>query len=336
MNGKSNLSWRIGMIMMLLCAALVMAVFPVAADYTADKPLTEYKNGTITGDMNYTIGNSSYSPKIWSNNTNNIYVAALPQNVPSGATVVEARLYEYFTWSYDDDAKTGVSPLMTVTFDGTSFNNPSASYTDTKGSGTYNYPSGTYCYNVTNLINSSSTTDHIVTVHNRASPDCNISFNSQAIGLVVVYNASGSNVTKHYWIDEGCDMLNCRWNTNLDPDAWDYGGITPENATAIANFSNVNNYGIDSAYLITTVPSGGTLTGGQAYNKLFFNNANWTSIWDGNPRDSNFSWENTSISCYDIQSGLNIAKFRDGWDSNTHYTDGQMQAANAFLVITYS
>jgi len=63
---------RMGLAVLVLCAALFMTALPAAADYTADKPLTTYASGTITGDMNYTIGNSSYSSKMWSNDTNNL------------------------------------------------------------------------------------------------------------------------------------------------------------------------------------------------------------------------------------------------------------------------
>jgi hypothetical protein len=327
MNGKSNLSWRIGMVMMFLCTALVLTVLPAAADYSADKELTQKYSGTITGDMNYTIGDSYYSPKMWSNNTGNLYTASLPQAIPAaGTSVVKARLYVYWTWSYNADESSGVIPEMNVTFDGTSFIAPNSNYNDTKGSDPYNYPSGTYCYDVTNLINPSSAVDHIVTVHNNHDSDEKWSFNIQAVGLVVAYNDSSSNTQKDYWIDEGCDMTYTKWNATTE--SWEY-GYDPEETTCTAHFSNVNNNNVNSATLITVAPAAGTI-----YNRLYFNNNYWDGIWDGSPRDSNFSWDITNVANY-LNSGENLVKFRNGLENSNHSTEGQMQAANAFLLVTH-
>lgn len=328
MNGKSNLSWRIGMVMMFLCAALVLTVLPAAADYSADKELTQKYSGTITGDMNYTIGNSIYSPKLWSNNTGNLYTANLPQAIPVNDTsVVKARLYVYWTWSYNatNGVNQGVDPVMSVTFNDDTFTVPVNSYTDQKGSGTYNYPSGTYCYDVTGSIDKYETTND-VSITNTYGSDKNQSFNIQAVGLLTLYNDTESNTQKDYWIDEGCDMTYTKWNTTTE--SWEY-GYDPEETTCTAHFSNVNNNNVNSATLITVAPAAGTI-----YNRLYFNNNYWDGVWDGSPRDSNFSWDITNVANY-LNSGENLVKFRNGLENSNHSTEGQMQAANAFLLVTH-
>jgi hypothetical protein len=338
MTKKANLSWRIGMIMLVLCATLIVAVLPAAADYTADKPLVTYEQGTITGDVNYTIGNSSYSSKMWSNDTSNLYVVALPQAIPTNLDrddVVVARLYVYPTWSYNYSSSSGVLPEMNVNFDGTSFNSPEKDYNDSKGSESYDYPSATYCYDVTGLIDPSSSSDHIVTVHNSHDEDDFWTFNIQAVGLYVAYNDSSTSSgiaprPKYYWIDEGCDVTYTRWKNTTN--SWDY-GITPDDAVSMANFTNVDSSSVNSAKLITCVPSGGT-----PYNRLYVNNFcnYWTGLWNANPY-ADFSWTETEIKD-NLKCGINYVGFQNGLYTMIPYPyaqqERQMQAANAFLLIT--
>jgi len=326
MKRKSDLSLRIGMVMMLLCTVLVLTVLPAAADYTADKPLTEKYSGTVTGDMNYTIGDSYYSPKMWSNESY-VYSTTIPETIPNDTTVVRGRLYVYWTWSYNatNGVNQGVAPEMDVKLNGQTLTRD-VRYTDSKGSGTYNYPSGTDCYDVTNYL-STGTNNYVVNITNNYGSAYSQSFNIQAVGLLVLYDIDESTVDKYYWIDEGCDLTNAKYTAG----AWE-NGIKPSDATCLAKFSGVDNSSVTSARLITVAPATGTPTSGTIYNRFYFNDNYWNSFWDGNPRDSNFSWETTDIASY-LLSGDNWAKFRNGWDDSTYYTDGQMQAANAFLLL---
>jgi len=353
MKRKSDLSLRIGMVMMLLCAALVLAVLPAAADYDADKPLTEYEKGTVTGGMDYTIGNSTYSSKIWNHNpttgTIDSYFAALTPSLPTGATNHSSRLYVYYTYSFNNTSSAGsndigVEPTMTVTIDGTVVTTTPDKYIDWKNDATagtstttYNYPSGTYAYDVTNYVNSGDPTKtYVVNVTNTkpyngndpgTSGDDAESFNIQAVGLLVLYNSS-SGSQKNYWIEEGNDLL----YTNYKNGAWD-NGITPSVATSSATFSDVDQ-NVSSATLITVAPSAGpNPLGSTVYNRLFINSNNIGGVWDGNPRDYNFSWETMEARSY-LTDGDNVVEFRDGVDDTTYTTDGQMQAANAFLLTT--
>jgi hypothetical protein len=317
MKRKSDISSRIGMIMLLMCAALVFTVLPVAADYLADKPLTEYGKGIITGEMNYTIGDSYYGPKMWSNNTSadNVYKTTILEAIPSSSFDVKARLYVYSTWSYFGNNNTGVNPVMNVTLNGVPLT-LDAAYTDRKGYGTYDYPSGTYCYNVApDLVSPGGVKSYVVNVTNAFGSNYNQSFNIQAVGLLTLYNYTSSE--KQYWIDEGCDLT----LPNVS--------IPPSLATTRANFSGIDNSNLESATLTTAVPAGGTVN-----NTLYFNNqvvAN--GVWDGSPRDPNFSYNCTEVGSF-IQGINDWAAIRNGIsDSDYNTTDGQMQAANAFLLV---
>lgn len=329
MNTKSDLSWRIGMIMLVLCATLIVAVLPAAADYTADKPLVEVANGTVSGGMNFTIGDSYYSSKLWNNDS---YVVNLTPGIPTGCTVAKVKLYIFWTWSFLNTSDyaynmydTGVSPNMMVTINGGSPLQIVGNYSDQRESGAYNYPSGTYAYDVTANVTAGST--YVVNVTNvypyiddeSTAGDDTQSYCIQAVGLLTYYN-DGDDDVYHYWIDEGCDMTNVAWKN----DDWQY-GVAPSEAMTWANFSDQGDFSVDSATLITAVPSADTI-----YNKLIFNNDVWYSIWPGIPY-SDFSWNTTDVT---YQPGtMNYALICNGWDDNTHNGDGQMQAAGAFLLV---
>jgi hypothetical protein len=362
---KSDLSLRIGMIMMFLCAALVLTMLPAAADYNADNPLVTHTQGTVTGGMNYTIGNSSYSPKIWNNDSDtgvvDHYNVELTPGLPAGATNVSARLYVYWTWSYINDLNTkynaGKEAEMALNFDNQyTFADPDNRYVDWKNNsqqGThnvdYNYPSGTYAYNVTDYVDATnSSRTYYVNISNSypyvydpsTAGNDSQSFNIQAVGLLVLYNVSGSTETKSYWIDEGCDLTNVgKFNAtdcSNDTGIWD---ITPDQAVSLANFTNVDTSNANSAKLITCVPSGGT-----PYNRLyvnyFFNYPSWQNIkyWDGlwnKSPYSDFSWTRTEVYNNLIDDKTNYVGFQNGLYSMVPLgkSEGQMQAANAFLLL---
>lgn len=320
---KSDIGLRIGITMLVLCATLLLTVLPAAADYTADKNLEEKYSGIITGEMNYTIGDSYYSPKMWSNDSY-VYTTTIPEAIPKNAETVKARLYVYWTWSFNDTNATsskydtGVpDPIMNVTLNGQSLTLLNADkYSDTKGYDGYDYPSGTYCYDVTDKVTPGGVKSYVVNITNEYGSQYNQSFNIQAVGLLTLYNYTCSE--KQYWIDEGCDLTLVNET------------VLPSLATALANFSGLNNNGISSGELITAVPAGNTV-----YNTLYLNN-NYIDegLWNGVPRDGNFSYDTTLLEPSDFVYGLNWAGIRNGLDDNNPNTnDSQMQAANAFLLV---
>jgi len=370
---KSDLSLRIGMIMLVLCATLLLTVLPAAAYYNADKPLVTYDQGTVTGGMTYTIGNSSYSSPLWNYNyltlTNDSQTVGLTPDFPDDAQTHEAVLYVHWTWSYNDSNSassmydTGVAPTLNVTFVDNNgveqyLTTPDRSYVDWKDDTAgntvyYNYPSGTYAYNVTDFVEAGSDVTYVANVKNNkiwindpnTTGDDRESVNIQAVGLLTLYDKTGGS-NKHYWINEGCDVLNNAYDNATD--TWKYsapstGALTPDDCVALANFSNVDTTGMNSAKLITCVPSGST-----PYNRLyvnyFFNHSLWQNIkyWDGlwnaSPY-SDFSWTTTDVYDNLIDDKTNYVGFQDGLYSmiklNIPYKqqEGQMEAANAFLLL---
>ena len=332
---KSNMKLRMGLAVLVLCSALFMTALPAAADYTADNPLTTYASGTITGDMNYTIGNSSYSSKMWSNDTNNLYTVSITESILPTKSVVLGRLYVYWTWSYNttnSSNKTGVDAVMNVTFDGNLLALDD-SYTDRKGSGTYNYPSGTYAYNVTGYLKNTGANTYVVRVNNTYDSNMNQSFNVQGVGLLTLDNKSGVDV-KYYWIAEGNDLTYVKYD-NTTTYSWK-NNITPDDATALANFTGVSTTGVTSADLTTVVPSGGT-----QYNRLYFNYffnypawgiKYWDGLWNATPY-KDLSVDTTDVKD-NLKDGTNYVGFQNGlYTMLPDNSEGQMQAANAFLLV---
>ena len=219
--------------------------------YAGDKPLETYAHGTVKGDIIYEYGNSSYSSKVFGGST---YTVNHNLTLPAGATVKFARLYNFWTWSAT--GTTGVYPTMNLQFQGNSLT-PEKEYKDQKGWGAvYDYPSGTWAYDVTNLVKGSGTYTTVVT---NANSDTANFVCFDGIGLLVVYEDATGKETE-YWINEGCDMVSTMGTS---------GGLTPEDATVKAPFNgsiNLNN--VDGARLWTTVQSGGHDGIGLRFNEM--------------------------------------------------------------------
>ena len=357
------------MIMLVLCATLIVAVLPAAAYYNADKPLVTYEQGTINGDMNYTIGNSSYSDKMWSNDSSNMYTVLLPNNLPVSAYDIKGRLYVYWTWSFNDTDQypgrgyydTGVNATMNVTFStGGPFQLCTLDETymdrknDTEWNGDlnatmYDYPSGTYAYDVSGYLDPYAS-DYVVRVNNSYDGAGERSFNIQAVGLLIYYNMTSTGIAtplKYYWVDEGCDITYVNWKNTTEtwgsvitPDGTVH--LTPDGAVSLAKFENVCPCNVNSANLITCAPSAGT-----PYNRLYFNYffnypawegiRYWDGLWNANPYPD-FSWNVTDVK-NNLICGTNYAGFQNGLYTmleDPGNQEKQMQAANAFLLITYN
>jgi len=228
--------------------------------YIGDKPLETYTHGTVKGNIIYDYGNSIYV-KIPSGD---VYTASHSLAIPEGATVKYARLYNFWTWSAT--GANGVIPSMSLDFAGSSLT-PEAEYSDQKGWGQYDYPTGTWAYNVTGLVSGSRT--YTTTVKNTNS-DAENSFCIDGIALLVVYeDASGKEI--EYWINEGCDAVSTMSSS---------GGLTPDEATVKVAFEgdSIDLSDVDDARLWTTVQSGG-----HEGIALKFNEMNIAGVYDSTP-----------------------------------------------------
>lgn len=270
--------------------------------YAGDNPLLTYRHGTIRGDLIYTIGNSKYSGRLHPNAT---YTVDLPIELPEGATIEFARLYTYWTWSYI--GSDGTYPDMQVTFDGKEIH-PDQTFTDRKGESPYDYPAGTYCYNVTDQIESGGS--YAAVVENTATDFKKFSMNG--IGLLVLYNDPDGDETR-YWVKEGCDIIY----------AYEELDITAEEATTEFVFEGDVYQGdvadVTRAILTTVVASGD-----KGKNTLTFNEGTYSGVYAGDP------YPDLAIDERDVRAHLvardNTVQIKDDGDF--------MAQSNAFLVVS--
>ncbi|AKB79427.1 cell surface protein [Methanosarcina horonobensis HB-1 = JCM 15518] len=278
--------------------------------YVGDNPLETYAHGMVKGNVIYDYGNSSYSSKVFSGDT---YGVSHSLELPEGATVKFARLYNFWTWSATDT--TGVIPSMSLQFEGSPLT-PEAEYEDQKGWGSqYDYPTGTWAYDVTGLVTGSGTYTTVVT--NTHSDNGNfVCFDGIAL-LVVYEDSSGEEI--EYWINEGCDMVSTMSTS---------GGLTPEEATVEIPFEgSIDLSSVDEARLWTTVQSGG-----HVGISLEFNEMNTSGIYDSTPYSDLDIDEARSVETY-LLAENNRARIIPPLvtDNNGDY----LAPSNAILVISY-
>ncbi|MEA1966455.1 MAG: DUF3344 domain-containing protein [Euryarchaeota archaeon] len=302
----------------IIIAILILSLIPVIAvaaedapgghglgeqhageSYAGDNPLLTYQHGTLRGDLIYTIGDSKYSGRLHPNAT---YTANLSIELPKGATVEFARLYTYWTWSYIEAE--GTYPDMQVTFGGNEIN-PDQTFTDRKGTSPYNYPAGTYCYNVTDQVDSGGA--YTAVVENAATDFKKFCMNG--IGLLVIYNDPNGDETR-YWVKEGCDILRAN----------EEAGITAEEATTEFVFEGDVQQGDVAKAILTTVVA----SGDKGKNTLTFNEGTYRGVYAGDP------YPDLAIDERDVSAHLvardNMVRIKDDGDF--------MAPSNAFLVVS--
>jgi len=237
--------------------------------------LTTYAHDVVRGDLFYTTGNSTYRGGLLTGETYTVEFNIT--DIPEGATVKTARLYSYWTYSYEEPGAG-----MDVTFDGT-LQTQDASYIDRKGYDPYNRPYGTYAYDITIPGNGIYT----ATINNNGTGK----FSLYSMGMLVVYKDNGNEV--EYWIDEGADLISAK------------SGVTPEQATTDAPFDGtVTLADVESARLITVVPSGD-----KGLNNLLFNSYTESGIWN----TTNIAVEERDVMAHITSTG-NLAQLRDNED----------------------
>ena len=278
-------------VLVLLCILALtvgMAVVsPVCADYTGDHPVTTYAHEQIHGDWRYMVGDTGYWGEISPGGT---YPDSFELDIPDGSSIKIARLYAYWTWSHA--GVEGTYPDMDVTFDGTEVKRD-RDYTDRKGSGSYDYPSGTYCYDVTDYISGSGV--YLVEVENSATESK--SFSMVGLLLLVIHeNEKGEEL--EYWINEGCDIMDMK---NIE---------YAEDAVTTAKFGGTIGRNIDeikSVNLVTIVPNGD-----KGKNILMFNDGIWNGVYAGDPY-SDLAIDERDVTDYLVAKD-NVVKIQDDGD----------------------
>jgi hypothetical protein len=268
----------------ILLLALVMMLVPaVTADYTGSS-LGVSGSGSVTGNVQIEHGTSSYSGELSPGGT---YSVTFPVSAPSGANIRLASVYLFWTWSHDGTE--GVQPSLKTQVGGASLS-PARSYSDRKGSDPYDYPSGTFVYNVAGKVKPGGSLT--VTVTNAAS--------SAGVGisgavLLFAYDGGGSTGAR-YWVAEGADML------------FATGSVTADAATTRTAFANVPAVAPGTtADLISVVPSGN-----KGKNRLTFNGQAFSGLFAGSPY-ADLAIATTPVGSL-LRTGQNSITLRDEGD----------------------
>jgi hypothetical protein len=195
---------------------------------------------------------------------------------------------------------------MEVKFEGTIITSDKT-YADRKGFGTYDYPSGTYAYNVTSIVTAGK--NYTAVVKNIGAGK---NFAMYGVGLLTVLeDSSGQEI--EYWIGEGADIISST-ATN---------GVTPEQATTWVDFDgSVDTSAVKNATLLTVVP--GADKGDLGKNELIFNSKNWIGALDAPSSQQQIAIDYREVGSY-AQSTNNRAGICDNAD--------YMVASNAILVV---
>ena len=238
-------------------------------------------------------------------------------NVPSGMTVEKARLYVYW---YDWSTEPGQLANLSVNFSGTTFTTPDAAYIDQKGFAWYNYPKGTYAYNVTSLVTTGSN-DYSVIVKNI---DPTHSTNLLGELLLVVYEDPSKNPNNYtqLWLMEGCDLL-------MGDDEF---CVTPEEATATVTFpGTINVANVTSAKLITVVAQGMEYGSNMLFNGNVIKTNAWNESSEAGPKTTTWVYgSRINVEVMNVTSNIVSSDNTVGFQDTG--TKG-MQASNAILIV---
>ncbi|MCK4811015.1 MAG: DUF3344 domain-containing protein [Methanosarcinales archaeon] len=271
--------------------------------YYGDDSIETFEHGTINGSIVYTVGNSSYSGPL---SPDDEYAVECNLTLPDNATVRNARLYVYWTWG--KDGTEGRNAEMGVTFNDRSISTDKT-YTDRKGYDPFNYPSGTYCYNVTDYLKDGNGSKINYTTIMKHTGTGYAKFAVCGINLLVVYEDL-KKPELEYWINEGCDIIY----------SFDEDDITPEDATTNISFSGVIDLAeVRRATLITFVTGGN-----EGGNELGFNNETWEGVYEGDPYDD------LAIDERDVTDNLSVS---GNYAHITEINDHGMVPSTALLIL---
>ncbi|MDD1687869.1 DUF3344 domain-containing protein, partial [Methanoregula sp.] len=203
------------------------------------KSLSLYNHGSVHGGLTF-ADSSSYSGLLGKDMSVSYPLTA---NLTTNATVKDARLYVYSTWSYDADTLTGKPAALQVDLDGEHLAREQV-YSDRKGDGTYDYPVETHCYAVEgNQIADTPLSFTITNVGEK--PD---KFAVYGIMLLVVYeDPDGHDI--EYWIGEGSDAVYANPEFGVDSD----NAVTRITFPGTVNISEISGAEL---YVVSTAASG--------------------------------------------------------------------------------
>lgn len=205
------------------------------------RSLSLYRHGTVNGGILFRT-DSEYSGLL-EKDAGKSYAVSL--NIPQNATVKDARMYVYTTWSHNAGDSTGKKASLQVTYNGENLKEDNR-YLDRKGFGTYDYPAETLAYSINPDYLWNGTQLFTITNTGMAKDEVAV----YGIAMLAVYEEPDGKPTE-YWIGEGSDMI------YANPDF----GVDSTNATTRMVFSGrTDTTGITGAKMIavSTAASGTT------------------------------------------------------------------------------
>ena len=281
------------------------------------RELEPYTSGSVYGGIIYTVGDSAYEGV----QANSIYLnrnVNFDVDMPGDAGVELARLYLYWTWSYEGPVYTCRNPVpinVTVAFNG---NSPTSEkkYIEYPHATSADVGWGTYAYK---LPATAVGTHNWVRVE-KISPfnTSNYRFAISGMGLLVVYNSRDDGVLTNYWINEGADVLYDEANNLSETDL----------ITTAKFGGSVENIDLTNTTLLTVV------AGGNDKAALEFNHGRWGGIVDGDvwSYPSGLSNDSIGINYSDVTEYL----ANDDNEARLQYIHGNsMMSSNAVLIVGY-
>ncbi|MBC2702349.1 MAG: DUF3344 domain-containing protein, partial [ANME-2 cluster archaeon] len=284
---------------------------------TTEEPLDQFMYyNLIGGGVEYNVSGakiSSFDPEATDTRIHHI-------DLPSGATVKDARLYVYWydKWYNFNTYPTGCLANLSVNFSGTDLI-PDTVYQDSKSFGFYQSPKGSSVFNVTSLMSGSG--DYTAIVKNIEPIGGN---GTTLLGemLVVIYDRADHGHEVQIWMLEGIDYLMSADDTHGSKDF----SVSPEEATATVALSGgtIDPANVNTARLITVVAQGMELGSDMLFNGNVIKADAWDTPTEAYP-GSKINVENVSVKSNLLESGNNMG-FQDNGTTG-------MQASNAILIV---
>jgi len=284
---------------------------------TTEEPLDQFKYyNLIGGGVEYNVSGakiSSFNPEATDTRIHHI-------DLPSGATVKNARLYVYWydKWGNSNTYPIGCLANLNVNFSGTDLI-PDATYQDSKAFGYYQSPKGNSVFNITSLVSGSG--DYTAIVKNMEPVGGN---GTSLLGemLVVIYDDADHGHEVQIWMLEGTDYLMAADNTHGSKDF----SVSPEEATATVSFlgGTIDPANVNTARLITIVAQGMEPETDMLFNGNIIKTDAWDTATEAYP-DSKINIENVSVKSNLSASGNNMG-FQDKGTTG-------MQASNVILIV---
>ena len=341
--------------LVVVMAVLLAFSSPALADYSGDKPMTIYEHGTIKGGLIFvTDETGAYYTRLYSDpdpayGMPGSMTQEIAIEIPDGATVKMARLYNTYCWSTSNDNDPyvpGLPAQAKLTFsDGIdtwtkicdhecpgldewaeieTVPNPiycgddCVHYWDTKGQGyepsgatAWDYPSGEFAWDVTGMVTGSgSYTATIENIEDMMGYTPSESERFVTFGFgLLIVYEHPDSPEIEYWLAEGCDILMAR-------------DFEPENAISSTTFGGVSGAVDANLTTVLTCSQGGLLDPPE--NMIYFNGEEiGPSTAEGDMHYGVNLFDVTSL----FSSDENVVEFQDSDDCEYVH--------NAFLVVEY-